>query len=169
MKEIEIKKVGEEAEHIVQKIFEATPDYFLKVEGSVVEKHFARKEMQDFPKKMISSYEKIYCLVLYKGEPIGVLDLHKNHPQEKIGYIGLLLLDENHQRRGLGKKIYAEIEKFILKLGIKEIRIAIHEKNDVTPFWEKMGFAPNGHSRIWQGEKTSGKITEFAKSLFKLN
>lgn len=164
---IGIRPIGRESESILQKIFEATPDYFLKVDGVLPQKHFAKKEMESMPpvEKRAPAYEKQYCIISLDGKDMGALELHKNHPKEGISYIGLLLITPEYQGKGLGRTIYTECEKYIKKMGTQEIRIAVHERNDVTPFWEKMGFASNGHVSQWQGEKISGKIMEMTKPI----
>src|ERR1035438_2276250 len=42
----------------------------------------------------------------FEDKAIGVIDLHKNHPEPGITYLGLLLLTENLFGLGLGRKSY---------------------------------------------------------------
>jgi hypothetical protein len=61
---IEIQKVSRQDEETVQKIFEAAPTYFRRVDGVEVEKHFARREINDEAKKKSSTYEKVESTVI---------------------------------------------------------------------------------------------------------
>jgi RimJ/RimL family protein N-acetyltransferase len=165
---IKIKSIDIESEAIVQKIFEASPTYFRRVDGMEVEPHFAKREITDCPPKRIASYEKVFCLILFNNEPIGVVDFHKDHPAEGITYVGLFLLDEKYHGKGIGRSSYAAAEEFAKSnLKAKSIRLGVSDKNAVTDFWCKMGFKPTGHTYIWKGEKAESNVTEMEKQIIK--
>lgn len=45
-------------------------------------------------------------MIKLDGQPIGVLDLHVNHPDRGVCYVGLLLIGEKYISIGLGLKCY---------------------------------------------------------------
>ena len=108
---IQIEPIGIDKADVVQKIFEASPGYFRNTAQSDVLPHFAFKEMTEgpTPEKQTPTYEKVFCLLRVEGKAIGVVDLHKDHPQRDLCYIGVVLLEESRQRKGLGKTLCSEI------------------------------------------------------------
>lgn len=150
----------------VLSIFEKAPTYFLNVEGKVPSLKTAHHAVVDGPEKRSSDYYKEFLLVEYEGERIGVLDLHFNHPGTGIAYLGLLLVEERFQRRGLGSKIYELCEDYCKKAHeTKVLRLGINTENDVTQFWTRFGFRANGRSYQWQGEGKVTQVLEFEKNL----
>lgn len=162
----EIKRVGLESVDLIQKILESSPIYFRKVDGCQVQPHFAKRELTDGPEKRSAIYEKCFSLIIGDGLPIGVADLHKNHPAQGIVYLGLLLLDENFHGEGLGRKAYGAVEEFAkIHLDANKMRLGVSDRNQVTDFWLKMGFVPNGHTYVWKGEKVESVVMEMDKEL----
>lgn len=69
-----------------------------------------------------------------------------NWPEKNKAHIGLLLLGESFQGKGLGVKSYNLLEKYIKDQGIQMIRISVVESNPVEDYWIKMGFERTGRS-----------------------
>lgn len=165
---IHIEKVGLDKSHVVQKIFESSPEYFRRVDKSEVLPHFAVREMTDaVPKgRQSENYEKIFCLIYVNDEPIGIVDLHKNHPSKNKCYIGLFVVHGHWQKKGYGKLLNTHIENFIAKeLGCSELLLGVSESNDVEGFWESVGFRRNGHSYLWNSEDCEQQVFEMAKMI----
>jgi RimJ/RimL family protein N-acetyltransferase len=105
-------------------------------------------------------------IIEYNDEPVGVLDVHANHPEEGVCYLGLLLIKEGLFGRGLGKACYEFSEDYIKRsLGCNKIRLGISDENDVSGFWIKMGFEFNGKTYEWKGEAKTANVKEFDKVL----
>lgn len=147
-------------------IFKKSPNYFLKVDGCEPNEKMAKLALIDGPKNTNPKYFKEFLVIDYKDQPIGVLDLHPNHPEEGICYLGLLLIDESHFGRGLGRKCYELAEDYIKRaLDCKKIKLGISDENDVSGFWSKMGFEFNGKTYEWKGEEKTANVREFEKVL----
>jgi GNAT superfamily N-acetyltransferase len=96
-----------------------------------------------------------------KDEMIGCADLLRGYRAESIAMLGLLLLAEGHQHRGIGAQCYAEVERVAgswPELSI--IRSAIIATNElVIPFWRQRGFLDAGvRTPHRSGEVRSGSI-----------
>ncbi|OFZ19591.1 MAG: hypothetical protein A2Z20_06460 [Bdellovibrionales bacterium RBG_16_40_8] len=144
-----LKRASTVDEPLVQSLFERSPSYFKKVDGSDVLHHFAKKEMQDKPKSCLPTYEKVFLLAFLKDKLFGVVDLHKDHPIIGTAYIGLLLVDDEFQEKGIGRSLYFATEKYAINnLNITRFLLGVSELNEVTGFWEKVGFSNNGKSYI---------------------
>jgi len=107
-------------------------------------------------------------IIIRDQKPIGVLDLHVNHPEEKICYLGLLLLKEDLFGKGLGTQCYRFAEDYILRsLQCQKIRLGVADENNVTGFWTKMGFTPNGNKYDFPGEAKVSHVQEYEKEIKK--
>ena len=77
---IDIISAAPEDEATVQRIFQNAPEYFRRVEGCEVGPGLAKHEMSSRPKEMGPGYGKAFCLIRVDEVPVGVVDLHNNHP-----------------------------------------------------------------------------------------
>lgn len=151
---------------LVQEIFESSPDYFRRTDRSEVLPHFALREMTDCVplERQSEGYRKVFCLIKLEGDPVGIVDLHQNHPEEGKCYLGLLLMRGEKQKNGLGKIVYPIIEKFISdNLNCTQVVLGVSEDNDVEGFWQRVGFKRNGRHYIWKGEDHDNNVFEMDK------
>ena len=67
----------------------------------------------------------------------------------KYGYLVWLGIEKGYQNRGIGRKLYREMERRMLKLGARMIITDTDESNEhAISFFEKMGFSKaRGH--LW--------------------
>jgi RimJ/RimL family protein N-acetyltransferase len=164
---IEIKilegREGEVAE--VQRVLTESPNYCINISGSLPsledgKELFAAiapgKEFQD--KFVFGIYLNNYM--------IGCIDLCRGFPDESTATLGLLLLSEKHQKKGLGTKAYKKLEETVKGWkNIKKIRIGVLVSNEeVLPFWKKMGFTEKGRKPYKHG-KIDTEVITLEKSL----
>ncbi|MBP9708567.1 MAG: GNAT family N-acetyltransferase [Oligoflexales bacterium] len=143
-------------------IFNSAASYFEKVEGSQPTLKMAQNIIKDIPKKISDKYIKDFLFIELQKEKIGIVDLHVNHPEDGVCYLGLLLISNSKSGKGLGRKCYTLIEDYIIRAhSCKKIRLGVSADNDVSAFWEKLGFLANGNSYEWQGERSK----EFEKDI----
>ena len=149
---IELKRIDISYVDELQTVFEMAPNYTLKVDGiSTVPEDSAKSAIKALPPD-IDYKNKYVFLIKYKDEFIGAVDLIKGYPAKDTAYIGLLLLSENMQGRGLGEASYKVIEKYILNnFQITKIQLSYVESNPVIKFWEKQGFYKIGDRKPYKG------------------
>ncbi len=154
-----------DADHVFE-IFKRSPAYFQSVDGCLPTLQMAKHAIVGGPKKQGEDYFKECLIIKINDQPIGILDLHAHHPEKEICYLGLLLIPEQLFSQGIGRKCYELAEDYILRaFGCKRIRLGISSDNDVTGFWQKMGFEFNGKTYDFKGEQKTTKIREFNKAL----
>jgi GNAT superfamily N-acetyltransferase len=120
--------------------------------------------MIDGPKKQSEKYFKEFLIIDLNDEPVGVLDLHANHPKAGVCYLGLLLIKEDCFGKGLGRRCYELAEDYIKRaLGCSKLRLGVSDANDVAGFWEKQGFTHNGKTYNWTGEAKISMVRDFEK------
>jgi GNAT superfamily N-acetyltransferase len=103
----------------------------------------------------VEKAKKTFVAVYDKDKCLAVVDFIEGFPKDDIGYLGLLMLDESIQRKGVGKKILTNIFKVARDRQFKIIELACHETNENGfDFWTKMGFFEVRKSE----RETDGKI-----------
>jgi RimJ/RimL family protein N-acetyltransferase len=153
----------------VHKVLDRAPRYYERVEGvSTVSEEMLRREIEETvpKKKQTPTYEKHFLLIYLDKLPIGVVDLHKDHPSKGYTYLGLLLFDEKYQSKGWGGKAYPLIENYCREeLGANTVILGVADDNDVSDFWKKMGFEYNGKTYTWTGTNKEVSVQEMEKEL----
>lgn len=165
---IRIEKIDVTRAHVVQKIYERSPTYFLNTDHQVASPETALENIQDKvpAHKRSLYYEKFFCLILIDDVPAGVVDLHKDHPQRGVTYVGLFLLDESFQKKGIGRLCFQEVEHFINRnFSCSHLRLGVSLDNDVEGFWKKLGFIRNGRIYEWNGATRVNQVFEMEKKI----
>lgn len=150
----------------VFEIFKHSKEYFRKVEGCEPTLKMAEHAIVDAPKEAGEKYFKEFLMVELEGQDIGVLDIHANHPEGGVCYLGLLLIREDLFSRRWGARVFKLAEDYIQRaLGCHKIRLGVSDDNEVTGFWLKMGFRPNGKTYALKGEAKTSMVRELEKDL----
>ncbi len=140
---------GEPAEMAaLQAVLEAAPRYFEAVCGGPPGPAEAQSTFSALPAGKRYDDKRVYGL--YAGDAmIGVADVIRgwNAPDKAI--IGLLLLAEGWQRRGIGRAFAALVEQAILAWPeIATLRIGVVASNpDALAFWRRLGYLETGEVR----------------------
>jgi uncharacterized cupin superfamily protein len=163
---IKFRMASKDCADEVFEIFKRSQLYFIKVDGCEPTLNMAEHATVDGPKATNDKYFKEFLIIEMDGRNIGVLDVHANHPEVGICYLGLLVITEDLFLQGLGKRVYQLAEDYVKRaLECNLIRLGISESNDVVGFWIKMGFQPNGKTYSWTGEDKTSMVREFDKNL----
>lgn len=83
---------------------------------------------------------------LFQGEALAaVLDLVEGYPGEGTLYIGLLELEVQFHRQGLGTRLLRALKTAAQKAGFSSLRLGCYERNAPgLAFWNAMGFEKEG-------------------------
>ncbi len=130
---------GEIAE--VQRVLEEAPTYCINVSGKPASPGNGRELFAAIaPGK---EFQDNFVFGIYlNNHMIGCIDLCRGFPNASTVTLGLLLLSENYQRKGLGTKVYNKLEEIVKNWkNIKKIIIGVLVSNEeVLPFWKKLGY-----------------------------
>ncbi len=78
-------------------------------------------------------------------ELVGLLDAVRAFPEPDEWIIGLLLIDPDHRRAGLGSRFVAAFEAWVRGQGASGIRLVVQEQNpDALSFWQSQGYEVTG-------------------------
>jgi GNAT superfamily N-acetyltransferase len=122
----------------VQELIEAAPDYMYRITGLPPGSADGQSTFLSLPED--KSYEDKFVYGIYWGEQmVGCADVIRAYPKKESAWIGLLLIAEPYQRRGIGAIAYELLENQIRAWpGIQSICLSVIRTNDhVLPFWKK--------------------------------
>jgi GNAT superfamily N-acetyltransferase len=129
----------------LQRVLEAAPAYFLTVAGLPPGKAEAQSTFTALPPE--KTYEDKFVWGLYAGASmIGCADVIRGYPVREKAVIGLLLLAEPWQHRGLGRPFATLIEQAIRAWPeIERLRLGVAASNTTAlTFWRKLGYRETG-------------------------
>ena len=163
---MELETVTLNSQDLVLSIFESSPSYFKRVEGCLPTVSTVEEAILGKPAKPSPEYKKEFLIIRVDGRPIGTAELHVNHPQPEVSYIGLLLIREDLFGKGFGRACYRAVERYLRERhDAKVIRLGVSDENDVSGFWSKLGFRSNGRNYCWEGERKVSNVVEYEKAL----
>jgi RimJ/RimL family protein N-acetyltransferase len=97
---------------LVQLLLENAPTYSLNVSGEKANATAGKETFEAIPDHF--EYSNTHVIGIYsENELIGMIDLLIGYPIVKTAYIGLFLLSEKVQSKGLGRNAYQELESYI--------------------------------------------------------
>lgn len=148
---------------VLQRILEEVPRYAILSTGRAPANDAAKEVFAMLPKG--KTYEDKLVLGVFEGEiQVGCTDLIRAYPDSESLFIGLLLLSEKHEERGLGAVAAHEIEQFVAPWGYRRIKLGVIDTNDrALAFWSKLGFAPTGEVKPFRCGAVNASFRVFAK------
>ncbi len=138
----------------VQEVLENAQDYLMKVSGEVAGPHDGEEVFKALPENFDRELKHVLG-VYQENVMIGVIDCFIGFPDANKSHIGLLLLSERVQRKGMGTLVYSKLEEYLSQFSsIDTIRLSVVETNhSVTRFWEKCGFGKTGIVKPYTNKK----------------
>jgi RimJ/RimL family protein N-acetyltransferase len=154
---ITLRKIDSQYLDVLQGLLDAAPSYYMKIDG-VPNAGSAKELFEELPPNC--TYDNKHVLLIeQEATAIGVIDLIIGYPDSKTAFIGLLVLDEKFQGKGLGLASYKLLEEYIAQFKISSIELGVNDTNDVgMAFWSKLSFTPNGRTRINKGKRVTSTV-----------
>jgi ribosomal protein S18 acetylase RimI-like enzyme len=124
----------------VERLYSRCADYFILQDGAASTPADARALFTDVPPGNRPSDQIV--LAWRRGESLDcVAAILPDYPSGDVWYLGFMLVDSRLRGRGLGRSMYAAIEKRAAERGAAEIRLAELESNEAGErFWRSLGF-----------------------------
>lgn len=154
------EKMTPEIEHI----FKHSPSYFRYISGQEATPEAAKDTLTELPPGC-GYHQKFVFLIELQNQYIGVSDLVLRYPDNETAFLGLLLLNEDFQGKGMGRQAYQLHEQFARENNFHKIRLAVVETNPVLDFWRKLGFQETGITRPYQHHLVTSVVKVLEKTL----
>jgi GNAT superfamily N-acetyltransferase len=150
----------------LQRVLEEAPTYAQRVTGSPPGSAAAQSLLTALPDGVPSENKLVFGIHLGQ-EMVGCADLILGYPDGHTAFLGLLLVSERHQRRGVGRQAYHLLERFVSRRGdYHRIRLGVVRTNaEVIPFWTGLGFEPTGETRHYRFGNVVSEIVLLEKRL----
>jgi GNAT superfamily N-acetyltransferase len=132
----------------LQRVMEAAPGYAALVTGGPPGRADAQSTFTYLPDGKTYDDKFVYGIYL-DDRMVGCVDLIRGYPDEATAFLGLVLISEPFQRRGLGSAAIRAIERIVWSWGsCNRIRLSVLRVNDqVVPFWTSLGFEATGETK----------------------
>ena len=132
----------------LQRVLEAARSYYLTVTGQPPGRAEAQSTYTGLPPD--KTYADKFVWGLYAGESmIGCADVIRGYPSLEKAVIGLFLLAQPWQGRGLGRAFAALIEQAIgdwPEIACLRLNVAV-SNSGAEAFWHKLGYRETGEVR----------------------
>jgi GNAT superfamily N-acetyltransferase len=166
--EVSIRLLQGEREEMaaLQRVFEGSPSYFGRVTGAPAVRADAQSTYSALPEG--KGYEDKFVFGIFSGQTmVGCIDLLRGFPEERTAHIGLLLIDEEHQRQGIGEDALRQLESFVRAWGSCSLLRAgvVGTNSDVLPFWIGQGFRRTGESKPYSYNHVESSVEILVKDL----
>jgi GNAT superfamily N-acetyltransferase len=152
----------------LQRVVQGAAGYYERVSGVPPGPAEAQSIYTVLPEG--KAYEDKFVLGIFEDEAmVGCADLMRGYPVRTTAMLGLLLIVETHQRRGIGARALRLIESLARKWGCERMRIGVVRSNEqVIPFWLRQGFEPTGERRPWRQGPVASEVVLLEKPLTRL-
>jgi len=165
---LRIRPIRGEREEIaaLQRVLEAAPDYFRRVTGHPAGSGEAQRTYRVVPADK-DWKDKHVLGVFLEEEMVGCADVVRRYPEEHVAHVGLFLIAEPHQRRGLGTVAWRMTEDLVREWPeCQTVRGGVVGTNaSVLRFWEGLGFTPTGEVEPYEYGPVTSEVVIVEKPL----
>ena len=151
--DVTIRLLGGERSEMVelQRVLESVPTYSHRVTGAPAGPADAQSTYSILPEG--KGYEDKFVFGVYADTMmVGCADVIRTYPDEMTAHLGVLLIAESHQHRGLGGTAYRQVECYARAWKrCARMRIGVVQTNaGALTFWRKLGFVESGEVRPYR-------------------
>jgi RimJ/RimL family protein N-acetyltransferase len=125
----------------LQNLYEGCTDYHMAHEGTPTRPNAGAEELRSLPPGRSAEDKFPFGIYSPDAELVGYLELFRNYPAKGEWWIGLLMVEPNARRRGLGSEIFRSGSDWAAENGAKAIQLAVLEHDPAAQrFWARQGF-----------------------------
>ena len=160
-----IAPIGEDGVDDLQALLEACTGYAEQVTGYPTGPSDALSTLLRRPDGLAAESKTV--LGLREGDALlGCADLLAGWPDRGTATIGLLVVHPDHRRRGLGRRLHAEVAAVMARAGARRLRVGVVDTAaSSTPFWEALGYEPEGDALPYRYDRLRSTVRHLALRL----
>ena len=114
--------------------------YFSKISDNPLSISNVEEDIEVIPNG-VQKNQKNYRLISFNDEILGVVDFLSDYPEKDTILIGLFIIKNDKQKKGLGTKIFRYLENLFKNKKFFKIRIGVLVDNEIgLSFWKKQNF-----------------------------
>ena len=138
-----IRRLSECDAQAIFNLYRSNPQYFEAMHDTPTLSS-AKADLAALPPN--KTYDDKYYLGFYDHNAlIAVMDLILRFPNEQTVFVGLFMVDQAHQRKGIGSLIVSQALDYLKKQSFSACRLGYVQTNPQSrSFWTKNGFQPTG-------------------------
>lgn len=147
-------------------VLKDAPQFHLLTTGAPATSKEALAVFDDLPPGKRPDSKRVYG-VIEDGALVGVVEVIVGWPTPTTAMIGLLVIAEQAQGRGIGRAAVIDVEAVVdEEEGCDVARVAVVDKNvGALAFWKKLGFTENGVTRPYAEGTVTATVIVLEKSL----
>lgn len=148
-------------------VLRQAPKFHLLTTGAPATSASATAVFDDLPPGKRPDSKRVYGVVDDRGDVVGVVEVIVGWPTPTTAMIGLLVIAEPAQGRGLGRAAVEDVEAVVdEEEGCDVARVAVVDANDgALAFWKKLGFTENGVTRPYAEGSVTATVIVLEKPL----
>ncbi len=124
----------------LQELHGSVPDFYQTTYGRPPAGQEAEATFLDLPPGK-GPEDKVVLGFFEAGALVGCAELLRSYPDPSTAYLGLLLVSQAHQGRGLGRRILERVYDLAAGWGCEGLRLAVIATNGkARRFWLRQGF-----------------------------
>jgi GNAT superfamily N-acetyltransferase len=162
-----LRELGADDIDVVQRFFEANPEYFLTVNGEGPGPDEARNEFADLPPAGMP-YRAMWLLGFFDrgGALIGVATIVGDFLQPHVWHVGLFIVASALHGSGVAHALYRRLERWMVEQGARWLRLGVVQGSvKAECFWLRCGYAQvRERGPLAMGKKTN-RLRVMAKPL----
>jgi GNAT superfamily N-acetyltransferase len=138
-----LRELGADDIDLVQRFFEANPEYFLTVNGEGPGPDEAKNEFADLPPAGMP-YRAMWLLGFFEGggELIGVATIVGDFIRPHVWHIGLFIVASALHGSGVAHVLYRRLERWMVGQGARWLRLGVVKGSvKAERFWLRCGYA----------------------------
>jgi GNAT superfamily N-acetyltransferase len=138
-----LRELGADDIDLVQRFFEANPEYFLTVNGEGPAPDEAKTEFADLPPPGMP-YRAMWLLGFFdrEGALIGVATIVGDFLQPHVWHVGLFIVASALHGSGVAHALYRRLERWMVEQGARWLRLGVVRGSaKAERFWLRCGYA----------------------------
>ena len=153
-----LREFGADDIDLVQRFFEANPEYFLTVNGEGPAPDEAKTEFADLPPPGMP-YRAMWLLGFFdrEGALIGVATIVGDFLQPHVWHVGLFIVASALHGSGVAHALYRRLERWMVEQGARWLRLGVVRGSaKAERFWLRCGYAQvRERGPLAMGKKTN--------------